>query len=336
MKKFNLASIFVLCIVLIACNGKQNNAAAEKEDTRAVYESRLIGEFNADSAFQYIKNQVEFGPRVPGLKSHDSCASYIIEELERFAADSLIVQKAEVTAFDGAKLPITNIMARYNPEKSRRVLLAAHWDTRPWADKEPDAERRLEPIPGANDGASGVGVLLEIARNFSLRDPEVGVDLLFVDAEDYGNSTGFGNNDETWCLGTQHWVENMPYKKASEMPVYGILLDMVGGRDAHFHQEAFSMQHAPAITNKVWAEAANLGYDDVFVNSPGGAVIDDHVFLSDAGIPTTDIIETLNDRTASFPPTWHTHDDNLDNIDIESLEAVGRTVLNVVYKEKNI
>lgn len=337
MRSLGVCLSLALGLLALGCSGKQtagsDTQSAEGQNTVSV---RLIGDFLADSAYEHIARQVSFGPRVPGSEGHRACREYIINTLKEYAADSIIVQDAEVTAYNGDKLPITNILAQYNPAETRRVLLVAHWDTRPWADMEPNEELRNQPILGANDGGSGVGVLLEIARNFNLRDPEAGVDLLFVDAEDYGNSSAFDEKTDTWCLGTQHWVDNMPYKDGASRPVYGILLDMVGGRNARFHQEMFSLENARNITAKVWSEAASLGYGDVFISSPGGAVTDDHIFLNRAGIPTTDIIETLNVQTSSFAPTWHTHNDNLENIDKRSLEAVGRTVLNVVYKEKAI
>ncbi len=337
MKKLGIYLTIALTLTGLGCSGKRTEGASSTDgsENAQTLSERIIGDFRADSAYEHIARQVGFGPRVPGSEGHKACRDYIIRTLGAYAADTIIVQDAEVTAFTGEVLPITNILASYKPGESRRILLAAHWDTRPWADMESSEDSRNRPIPGANDGGSGVGVLLEIARNFQLRDPEVGVDLLFVDAEDYGNSAGFGDKTDTWCLGTQYWVDHMPYANGAVRPVYGILLDMVGGRNARFHQEMFSLEYAPNVTAKIWAEAASLGYGNIFINSPGGAVTDDHIFLSRAGIPTADIIETINEETANFPPTWHTHEDRLENIDKKSLEAVGRTVLNVVYKEKS-
>ena len=321
------------CVLTVAaaCGAKQQEtvapAAAEPQDL-------LLGSFNADSAYSYVDKQVSFGPRVPGTPGHAACRDYIVEKLRVAGADSVYLQNATVTAFNGDKLPITNIMASFNTvsASTRRILLVAHWDTRPWADREKDSTLRRQPIAGANDGGSGTGVLLEIARNLGLQRAAVSVDILFVDGEDYGDDTGFGGDESSWCLGTQHWVENMPY--GDNLPLYGILLDMVGGRGAKFHYEYFSQANAPTPTIKVWGEAERLGFNDVFVRSVGGAVTDDHIFLTRAGIPTTDIIETLNDQTQSFNPTWHTLDDNMSNIDRSTLNAVGCTVLNVVYKEK--
>lgn len=335
MKLLGVCLSLALGLFGASCSGNKTagGTTPSSEGTTTIAD-RLIGDFQTDSAYAHIARQVAFGPRVPGTPGHKACRDYIIRTLREYAADTIVVQDAKVTAFNGDRLPITNIFAGFSPAESRRILLVAHWDTRPWADMETTEELREKPIPGANDGASGVGVLLELARNFQIRDPEVGVDLLFVDAEDYGSSSGFSDKTESWCLGTQYWVEHMPYGKNRLLPAYGILLDMVGGTNARFYQEMFSLQNARSATSRIWAEADHLGYGDIFINSPGGAVTDDHVFLNQAGIPTVDIIETINERTATFPPTWHTHSDNLENIDRKSLEAVGRTVLNVVYKEK--
>lgn len=319
-------------IVIVSCKGA--NAGADNK-AKTAEKTALLGSFNADSAYAYVADQVAFGPRVPGMASHDSCATYIVGKLQSFGTDTVMLQKAVVEAFNGDKLPITNIFARYNVDAPNRILLAAHWDTRPWANMERSVEARKQPILGANDGGSGVGVILEIARNLGLKAPECGVDILFVDAEDYGDSEGFINSDQTWCLGSQYWVEHMPYNSINR-PAYGILLDMVGGEGARFHREHFSHNNARRPTVRVWSEAKALGLDDIFVNKVGGAVVDDHVFLTEAGIPTTDIIENMNDVTGDFPPTWHTLDDNMQHISRRSLDAVGKTVLNILYKEPAI
>lgn len=327
-----LLAVIMTPIVVVSCKGKTSGADNQSKTTE---KAAVLGAFDADSAYRYVDEQVAFGPRVPGTAAHDSCAAYLIGKLKSFGADSMIVQNAVVEAFNGDRLPITNIFARYNIEAPNRVLLVAHWDTRPWANMERTEEKRNQPVPGANDGGSGVGVLLEIARNLGMKAPECGVDILFVDAEDYGDSNSFIDNNRTWCLGTQHWIENMPYNSVNR-PAYGILLDMVGGTDARFHREHFSHMNARRPTVRVWSEAKALGFEDIFVNKVGGTVVDDHVFLNEAGIPTTDIIENLNDVTGDFPPTWHTLDDNMQHISRRSLDAVGKTVLNVVYKEPAI
>ncbi len=329
MKICHLGLISV-CMLIVACSAKTGSG----EDAKAVvatHKPRI--EFNADSAYRNVKAQVDFGPRVPGTDGHTRCARYLVSELARYGADTVTQQTTTVTAYNGDKLPINNIMGRFNKDASERMLLLAHWDTRPWADQEVRKVDRAKPILGANDGGSGVGVLLEIARCLQQEKPVIGVDILFVDAEDYGKMEGWGNNETTWCLGTQYWIKNHPYTKQN-MPRYGILLDMVGGLDAKFNREYGSQQVASDIVDKVWAMAAASGYGDVFVNELGGNVIDDHVFVNQVGIPCINIIESINPATDSFNPTWHTLDDNMKNIDRQSLKAVGQTVLNLIYQEK--
>lgn len=282
----------------------------------------------------HIARQVGFGPRVPGTTAHDECASYITRTLQRAGADTIITQESVVKAYTGDNLPITNIMARFNPQAKRKILLVAHYDTRPWADNEEDVARHKTPIDGANDGASGVGVLMEIARLIGHEDPKVGVDILLVDAEDYGKTEGWGSSEDTWCLGTQYWVENMPYESAEDRPVYGILLDMVGGQGARFHREYLSNRNASDVVDRVWSEASISPYAETFVNEIGGGITDDHLFINRAGIPCIDIIECNNPKTGSFNPHWHRLSDTLMNIDRSTLKAVGQVVTNVIYKER--
>lgn len=331
MKKLcaKLSAAALLAAVICSCGGSTKPSESQKPSTETAV---VLGAFNKDSAYQYIADQVNFGPRIPGTEAHEKCAAYLVGKLRNFGADTVIEQKTTVTAYNGDQLPINNIFARFNRDAINRVLLVAHWDTRPWANRENNDEKRRMPVPGANDGGSGVGVILELARNFSLKSPDCGVDILFTDAEDYGDSRAFTTTDNTWCLGTQYWVDNLPYSHVNR-PAYGILLDMVGGRGARFHRELMSHEKAKAATVKVWAEAQNLGLGDIFVNKVGGAVVDDHIFLTEAGIPTTDIIEHMNDITGNFPAYWHTLDDNMQQISKHTLDAVGKTVLNVIYKE---
>ena len=326
--KFKFIISLSLCLLIVACSAK-TETTQQPETTQDTLKQQM--EFNADSAYRNVKAQVDCGPRVPGSEGHAKCEKYLVSELKRYGADSVIEQKTTVTAFNGDKLPINNIMGRFNTAAEHRVLLLAHWDTRPWADEDPDESRRKQPIPGANDGGSGVGVLLEVARCLHIEKPSIGVDILFVDAEDYGESNG--QTENSWCLGTQHWAMNHPYISGKK-PIYGILLDIVGGMNARFHREITSSQLAPSIVNKVWSTAAASGYGNIFINNDGGAVMDDHIYVNQAGIPCIDIIENQNSQTGSFPPTWHTHADNMSNIDKKSLKAVGQTVLNVIYNEK--
>ncbi len=326
--KISATALFVA--VICSCGGSAKTSEKQNASTEKAV---ALGAFDKDSAYKYIADQVAFGPRVPGTEAHEKCAEYLVDKLRQFGADTIIEQRATVTAFNGDQLPINNIFARYNPMAVNRILLAAHWDTRPWANMETTEDKRHQAVPGANDGASGVGVILEIARNLSMKAPECGIDILFTDAEDYGNSLGFTNNDATWCLGTQYWIKNLPYTPVNR-PTYGILLDMVGGTGARFYREMLSHNKARAATVKIWGEAQALGFGDIFINKVGGAVVDDHVFLTEAGIPTTDIIEHMNDITGNFPTYWHTLDDDMSQISTTTLDAVGKTVLNVLYKEK--
>ncbi len=325
---------FTLALMLIAvmsCKGGNGNAKTQvKEEHGAI----LPVKFNADSAYSYVKAQVDFGPRIPGSDGHKACKDYIIGQLTRFGADTVVVQNFKATNYLGSELPLTNIMGRYNPGADDRVLLVAHWDTRPWADADPDINKRSLPVPGANDGASGVGVLLELARLFNEKSPDVGVDLLFVDGEDSGNSGSWGSNEDTWCLGTQYWVKHMPYK-AENTPRYGILLDMVGGIDARFYREYVSESSASEVNDKVWSNASAAGFDKYFLNNNvRGGITDDHIFINRAGIPCIDIIECSHPSTGSFSPVWHTVSDDMEHIGKATLGAVGQTVANTVFNEK--
>lgn len=321
----------VMGLSLISCAGRSKTDSSAAAATDSV-ESAV--EFNADSAYSYVDTQVDMGPRVPGSAAHARCAEYISSELTRHGADTVILQKGETTDYKGNKMPITNIMGKFNPQASKRILIAAHYDTRPWADAETDESKHNTPIPGANDGGSGVGVMLEIARQLGLKNPEVGVDLLFVDAEDSGSNDGWGDHEETWCLGTQYWGANLPYANASERPIYGIVLDMVGGEGAVFYREYLSQKYAPAINDKVWGTALRGRHASRFNNEVSGAITDDHVFINRVGIPCIDIVECNNQTTNSFPPTWHTLDDDITAIDRSTLQAVGQLVCDVIYNEK--
>lgn len=320
--------------VLQACKGSRET----KTENASADASRKIAnkqKFEADSAYDYISRQVKFGPRVPGTAAHKACGDYLVGKLRQFGADSIIEQHFTATAWNGDRLPLRNIMGRFGTDKRDRVLLIAHYDTRPWADRESRTENIHQPIPGANDGGSGVGVILELARQFSVERPEVGVDILFADGEDYGDGSGWTNSDSTWCLGTQHWAENLPDDYRTAAPRFGILLDMVGAPHARFHREYISDLYAQQAVDKIWSMAAKSGYSRQFVNRAGGSVIDDHLFVNTvAGIPTVDIIDANNEATGSFPASWHTLNDDMTSISKASLRAAGQTVSNVIYYEK--
>lgn len=317
-----------MALTACGCTGKSVQQADNAAHTPSV-QTQFIA--NADSLLAAVAAQTRLGPRTPGSDAHRLCGDLIINRLHAAGIDSVAVQLAVVDTPDGKHPTARNILGSINPDATERVLLLAHYDTRPTADNDPDPSLRSTPIDGANDGASGVAVLLEIARLLGRSTPHaVGIDLLFTDVEDSGES-GMNGGDDTWCLGTQQWVRQMPYTSANK-PRYGILLDMVGGRDARFHREHFSDRMAPAIVNRVWAVARESGFGDRFINSPGAAVIDDHIHIGNAGIPCIDIIESLNEHTGSFNPTWHTSADRLEAIDPETLKAVAQTVVNTIIK----
>lgn len=289
--------------------------------------------FDSKSAYDYIQKQVDFGPRVPNSEAHIACAEYLASELGVHGLE-VQVQEGTVVAYNGESLRIRNIVGRFNPEATQRLMLFAHWDTRPFADR--DNKRVGDPIDGANDGGSGVGVLLEIARvlNSSEVKPYVGVDIFFFDAEDYGQPSvaqATGGKPGTWCLGTQYWAKNMMPKNYK--PKYGILLDMVGASDAVFAKEGVSMFYAPGVVNKVWKKAHALGYEKYFSNVRTGELIDDHRVVNQmAKIPAIDIVD-YRPSTNDFGPFHHRHTDNMDIIDEETLHAVGHTLLEVIYSE---
>ena len=299
--------------------------------------SLFVPDFRADSAYAFVERQVAFGPRVPNTAAHQACEEYLTAQLTRFGAD-VQVQKFEAEAYDGTSLSLSNIIGSFYPEQRKRVLLAAHWDTRPLADK--DTERTDEPIDGANDGASGVGVLLEVARALQGADtiPRVGVDIIFFDGEDYGEPEGKratqaeGSNTVWWCLGSQHWSKNKHQPNYSAY--YGILLDMVGADGATFYREGVSERVAPSIVDKLWSTGQQLGFGRYFVNKESPEIVDDHVYVNyNAKIPMVDIVEYEPTSAYYFAKYHHTHGDTMEIISRETLEAVGETVLHVVYGE---
>lgn len=309
------ALILTSVLALTACAGKKTEGAASDDVAPEV-----VVNFDADSAYSYVERQVAFGPRVPNTEAHRRCGEWLASELRRRGAD-VTEQRADLTAFDGTVLKAVNILGRFNTESPDRLLLLAHWDCRPWADQDPNPDNRKKPVDGANDGASGVGVLLEIARQLSEKAPGKGVDILFVDAEDWGTE----GSEDSWALGARYFMEHPPVE--GYLPDEAILLDMVGGKDAVFCREYFSEQAAPRLAQSLWGIAASRGYGDLFLNKLGGAVTDDHVQLIEKGVPAVDIIEYHPEQESGFNPHWHTVSDNMENIDRATLKAVGETVM---------
>lgn len=313
---------------MISCSQTPSSSSAKVESQPVKQQN--VPAFDADSAWVFVENQVKFGPRVPNSEAHVACGNYLTSELKRFGAQ-VYEQEATLTAYNGTQLKAKNIIGSYNPENSKRVLLFAHWDSRPYADHDKDPANHKMPIDGADDGASGVGVLLEMARQFSIKSPAIGIDIIFFDAEDYGTPEFVKEYKEnTWCLGAQFWAKN-PHVKGYKAD-FGILLDMVGAKNASFFKEATSMRYAPQVVEEVWSTARDLGYGKFFINAEGGAITDDHQYvILGRNIPCIDIIYTDPESDNGFGPHWHTQNDTMDNIDRETLKAVGQTVLQVVY-----
>ncbi len=327
---------FSLIMIFAACESSKNSI--DQTGLRATKKSATVPSFHRDSAYHFIQQQVAFGPRVPNTDPHKLCGEFLAEKLSSYGA-RVIEQEFMEQAYDGSRLNLKNIIGSYNPDARKRILLAAHWDSRPYADK--DIDGRYEPIEGANDGASGVGVLLEIARILSRNEkPKIGIDIIFFDGEDYGEHEDVENPPLKnglvkiwWCLGSQYWAENPHVNNYSAY--YGILLDMVGSENATFYKEGGSMQFAPKVVRKVWNTARSLGYSNYFVNINSPGIMDDHIFVNrDAKIPMIDIVEyDPNSPTYYFGSYHHTKHDNLSIINRQTLQAVGETVLYTIYNE---
>lgn len=325
---------FILLLFLIfSCNHEKEKTAAANQEQQA--RTVNVPTFNADSAYFFVKKQVDFGPRVPDTKAHKQTGDYLVGTLEKFGA-KVTSQEFESTTFDAHKIHLRNIIGSFSPEKKKRVILASHWDTRPFADK--DDQYPNAPFDGANDGASGVGILLEIARIIHTEnDPDVGLDIILFDGEDWGEKEGFrtpppAGLDSWWCLGSQYWAKNKHIPGYSAY--YGILLDMAGGKNAQFYREELSLTYAPKIVEKVWDAAERLGYSHIFVKKNEGQLIDDHKYVNEiAKIPMIDIVN-YDPATGSFGDFHHTTLDNMDIISEETLKAVGTTLLYVIYSEE--
>ncbi len=329
-KKYTLWVLAAMLFTGTACSGSKT----QKADTNQTESITInVPQFNADSAYQYVKSQVDFGPRVPNTKEHVTCGEYLANQLESFGAQ-VTSQYADLIAYDGTLLKARNIIGSYQPANKKRIALFAHWDSRPWADYDPDPKNHYKPILGANDGASGVGVLLEIARQIQQQQPNLGIDIILLDAEDYGAHASTNiHNEEAWCLGAQYWsrIPHVPGYNAR----FGILLDMVGGQNPTFYREYYSEKYAKDINKKVWNAAKKLGYNNYFIDETGGGATDDHLFINEiAGIKTIDIIPHNPKGDYSFDPYWHTVKDDMNNIYPQTLQAVGQTVMEVIYNEK--
>ena len=301
--------------LVVACGGGDDQGGA----TVSVRVDRPT--FDSARAFRDLEAQVAFGPRIPGTEGHASQLEWMVEQLSALA-DTVFLDEFEHVTNDGEALSLTNVIARFGLESDRRLLLLTHWDTRPKADQGRNDQDREKPVPGGNDGASGTSVLLELARMFAEQAPPGGVDLLFSDGEDYGPTTA------DMFLGAAHYATG---RGTEDPPDFAVLLDMVGDADPRFPVEAYSLEAAPQLVQRVWGIAADLGYRRYFPLDEMVRVVDDHVKLNDAGIPTIDIIDF---DYGSRNGLWHTPDDTPANTSAQTLLMVGDVVAEFVYRNR--
>lgn len=308
-------SLVLLGVVLFSSCEQPGQKSGRSESSQPKFQKMMMPEFDGKRAFDVLRTQTDFGPRNPNSAGHQKCASYLVAELGKYVSN---VERQDFVhnGYDGEVLKLTNIFGAFNPTAAERILLLAHWDTRPRADEEKDKSKLSQPILGANDGASGVAVLMELARLFHQSPPPVGVDLLFVDGEDYGKP----HDIENYFLGSRHFMQA---KSPEYKPRFAILLDMVGDRDLQIPMEQYSMKNAPEAVELIWSTAERLAVTQ-FVNLPGEEISDDHVPLISGGLPTVDIIDFEY-------PYWHTSEDTPDKCSAESLAAVGKVIAHVVY-----
>lgn len=327
MRKFSFILVALCLLGFTAC---QSNSTSNKKATNQGTDYAKVNtpEFNADSAYQFVVDQLNFGFRTPDSKGASKCAAYLTRQMQRWC-DTVIVQKFTTTLWNNTTVHGQNIIASLDPSNQNRILIAAHWDSRLWADHDPDEKNHHQPILGANDGASGVAVMMEMARTMSQQKPSVGIDFIFFDVEDQGIADWSDMyEDNTWCKGSQYWAQmpHVPYYRA----IYGVLFDMVATHNPRFTMEQVSMQYAPHIMNKYWNAAAALGYSNIFLNEKTDPILDDHLYINQiAGIPTIDIVQ--NSPEGSFFKYWHTIGDNLETIDKETMSKVANLTMKVIY-----
>ena len=328
MRIFSCLLLLILAFFTLQSCGEDKKTPVQTP-TPVITKKIPIPGFSRDSAYNYVAKQVEFGPRVPNTTAHKATKEWLVSQLKKHGA-TVIEQDFQAKAYTGTMLNGTNIIGQYNPSAKKRIVLAAHWDTRHISDNDPDQTKHNRPVDGADDGASGVGVLLEVARNLGTLPDYMGVDIVFFDAEDHGD--GEGDNSASWGLGSQYWSRNLHV--SGYKPKYGILLDMVGAKNPRFRKEGYSMAYAPTVVNKVWKLAQEMGHGTYFSDEKGGAITDDHRMVNEiAKIPMIDIINMPHDTNPVFVKHWHTTNDNMDNINKRTLGAVGQLMLAVIYNE---
>jgi len=267
------------------------------------------GKFDGESVLRYAKAQLDFGTRIPGTPGAQRAGDWIVARM-RERADTVVIQSWTQTLSDGRQLPLRNILARFRPELTDRILYVTHWDTRPMSDEEQDPAKRRLPMPGANDGASGVGLLVAVGDALKKTPPAVGVDFLFVDGEDFGD---FGQMTDV-LMGSTYFASHLP--SPGYRPIFGVLWDMIGDKDLLIKREPNSVAQAPEVVQRVWDTAKQLGHDDVFVDQQTYPITDDHIPLLKAGLRVIDVIDLEY-------PYHHRPSDTLDKISAKSLSIVG-------------
>lgn len=312
------------CLGLMACSSRSQQSADNRPS------------FSVDSAYQFVSWQVHMGPRVPDTQAHTKCTIGLFRLLDNYGA-SPEMQMGRKINYAGQEQQIFNVIGHYGPmDANNRILLCAHYDSRPWCDQEADFEARSIAVPGANDGASGVGVLLEVARQLCLMDSLApAVDIVFFDCEDMGTPDFYEGiqREHTWCLGSQLWAERAVENGWVNHFQYGILLDMVGAPNAEFRLEYYSAQYAQSYQQKLWRKAHELGYARHFVHQQTYPLMDDHYYVNLIGIPCVDVIHYDGSGTTGFPFWWHTREDNMRHIDKNTLRAVGESVMAMVLEQ---
>jgi len=304
-----------------------------KSDTNSTISKTLprikVAKFDSELAYAHVEKQLSFGTRVPGSSNHKATKDWIVETMKSYGW-SVEEEHFQAIVYTGEELPGTNIISRYKPKASTRILLAAHYDTRHVADKEKENPgRKGEPIMGADDGASGVAVLMSMAKTIAGSGLEIGVDIVFFDLEDYGEP-GVNNNKESWAIGSAHWAQNVD---RSYSPKHALLLDMVGAKEATFPRESFSQSINSDLVDQVWKLAQNMGHGNYFINENRGIVIDDHISVHKySGIKMIDIV---NKKVGAFGHYHHTHQDDIEIIDKSTMQAVGQVAMAVIFNTQN-
>ena len=320
----SIGIIIAVVFFIVSKNKKETSYGSAK----TLIEPKEPPKFNADRAWEYLTDQTNFGPRNPNSVGHANCLQYFKETLQKYAS-SVILQRWVDEGYNGEKLNLTNVLASFNPEVTTRILLCAHWDSRPRAERDPDPKKRHLPILGANDGASGVAVLLELATLMNENPPNIGIDIILFDGEDYGREGDLSK----YFLGSRYFTKNKP---AGYYPVYGVLLDLVGDKNLQLSKEGFSaMKYNPVLVNHVWNIGRGLGYNQ-FDYNVYASIEDDHVILNEAGISCINIIDVMlvgGDIYDEERNYWHTHSDTPDKCSKESLKVVGDVLLELIYKK---